>query len=281
MKKKILSLVLAFVVVLPCMFVLTACDLLGHKCDMKTEWSTSETHHWHECKSEECDLVGSHGEHDWNDGVVTTEATATEDGVKTFTCEVCGRTKTEVIESTSTARTTVTESEWNTIFDTLFDNDVTIVSTDPNGDVSTYKYSLPIIYTDTFYYDADTDEKLGTVEFYYVKDGSNYYEYSHYGNFAEGDWDREEITENSFNDQMSLGGFWDCLVFNEFTYNSTTGKYETAVLEVAGVSFTNFSVSFENGVLTSVTCELNGQLASMVFDYSDLELSAPETFDEV
>ena len=35
--------------------------------------------------------------HTWNDGVVTTEPTCTEAGVKTFTCTGCGETKTEAI----------------------------------------------------------------------------------------------------------------------------------------------------------------------------------------
>ena len=37
--------------------------------------------------------------HTWNDGVVTTPATCTEAGVKTYTCTVCGATKTEAIEA--------------------------------------------------------------------------------------------------------------------------------------------------------------------------------------
>jgi len=38
--------------------------------------------------------------HSWNDGEITKPATETEDGVKTFTCTVCGATKTEVIPAT-------------------------------------------------------------------------------------------------------------------------------------------------------------------------------------
>jgi len=38
--------------------------------------------------------------HIWNDGVVTTPATATTPGVKTFTCTVCGATRTETIPAT-------------------------------------------------------------------------------------------------------------------------------------------------------------------------------------
>ena len=35
--------------------------------------------------------------HTWNDGVVTTEATCTTEGVKTYTCTVCSETKTEAV----------------------------------------------------------------------------------------------------------------------------------------------------------------------------------------
>ena len=38
--------------------------------------------------------------HTWDKGIVTTEATCTEDGVKTYTCTVCGETKTEAIAAT-------------------------------------------------------------------------------------------------------------------------------------------------------------------------------------
>ena len=37
------------------------------------------------------------GEHQWNEGTVTKEPTATETGIKTFTCTVCSATKTEDI----------------------------------------------------------------------------------------------------------------------------------------------------------------------------------------
>ena len=38
--------------------------------------------------------------HDWDDGVVTTPATCTENGVKTYTCKRCKTTKTETIDKT-------------------------------------------------------------------------------------------------------------------------------------------------------------------------------------
>ena len=37
--------------------------------------------------------------HDWDEGVITTEPTCTKDGVKTYTCKDCKTTKTEVLEA--------------------------------------------------------------------------------------------------------------------------------------------------------------------------------------
>ena len=39
-------------------------------------------------------------EHNWDAGKVTTAATCTTDGVKTYTCSICGETKTETIKAT-------------------------------------------------------------------------------------------------------------------------------------------------------------------------------------
>ncbi len=88
------------------------------------EWKHDETNHWQECsvchdiidKAEhtyashkcedtatctkaECGYVKPAGQHSWNDGEVTTPATCTTDGVKTYTCKVCSETKTEPIKA--------------------------------------------------------------------------------------------------------------------------------------------------------------------------------------
>ena len=92
----------------------------GHK----YEWKHDETNHWQECsvchdiidKAEhtyashkcedsatctkaECGYVKPAGQHNWDEGKVTTPATCTTDGVKTFTCKVCSETKTETIKA--------------------------------------------------------------------------------------------------------------------------------------------------------------------------------------
>lgn len=66
------------------------------------DWHADDTHHWHECTYPDCSLSdnsqkGGYEEHKWNSGIITVPATEENDGVKTFTCTVCGKTKTESI----------------------------------------------------------------------------------------------------------------------------------------------------------------------------------------
>ncbi len=91
----------------------------------ETAWESDGTNHWHVCKyceakvgveahkggtancteQAKCSVCGTaYGEldktaHKWNDGVVTKEATCMVDGVKTYTCTLCGDTKTEAIKA--------------------------------------------------------------------------------------------------------------------------------------------------------------------------------------
>ena len=73
---------------------------LGHK------WGA-----WTELDGEQhqrvCERDSSHvekAEHVWDEGEVTTEPTATKDGVRTHTCKDCGATKTESIPATGSAQ---------------------------------------------------------------------------------------------------------------------------------------------------------------------------------
>ena len=64
------------------------------------EWTAEETvenKHYRECKCGEVET----GDCSFDDGVVTKEPTHFEEGVKTYTCTECGRTKTETIEKTT------------------------------------------------------------------------------------------------------------------------------------------------------------------------------------
>ncbi len=60
-------------------------------------WTSDGENHWHVCEVCEIVLEESKAAHTFGDGEITTPATCKEEGVKTFTCEVCGKTKTESV----------------------------------------------------------------------------------------------------------------------------------------------------------------------------------------
>ena len=80
----------------------------------KDTWSYDNEYHWHEFA---CGTRMDLAEHTWDEGKVTTPATCTEAGVKTFTCKVCQTTKTEPIKATDhsyeTTWTTDGTSHWH------------------------------------------------------------------------------------------------------------------------------------------------------------------------
>ena len=62
------------------------------------DWQSDETNHWKEYSC--CHVHADEGSHQWNAGEVTTPATCTAAGEKTFTCTDCGRTKKETVNAT-------------------------------------------------------------------------------------------------------------------------------------------------------------------------------------
>ncbi len=79
-------------------------------------WTSNETWHWHECINAMCSEKDSMAAHVWNDGEVTTEATCAQDGVKTYTCTICGnQSKTEKIsgENNHSFSSTWSSDSWH------------------------------------------------------------------------------------------------------------------------------------------------------------------------
>lgn len=61
-------------------------------------WQSNEDKHWKEYPC--CDVRADEGNHQWNDGEMTTAATCTTAGEKTYTCSVCSATRTETVSAT-------------------------------------------------------------------------------------------------------------------------------------------------------------------------------------
>ena len=71
------------------------------------EWQSDGNNHWKEYSC--CGAEVDRGPHDWDNGQVTTQPTCTNAGEKTFTCNECGRKKTEQIDATGHSW----KQEWN------------------------------------------------------------------------------------------------------------------------------------------------------------------------
>ena len=62
----------------------------------------SKSHHCTRCDSKkDITEIPASGKHTWNNGVITKPATIAEEGIKTYTCTVCGVTRTETIAKLS------------------------------------------------------------------------------------------------------------------------------------------------------------------------------------
>ena len=80
----------------------TTCNVCGyvraaHTHAASAEWGKDATNHWHECTVSGCNEQLDKAAHTWDEGTVTTKATFTSDGEKTYTCTVCEKTKTETV----------------------------------------------------------------------------------------------------------------------------------------------------------------------------------------
>lgn len=80
----------------------TTCNVCGyaraaHVHAAATAWSKDATNHWHVCTASGCEEKLDTAAHTWNAGEITTPATFTSDGVKTYTCTVCEKAKTETV----------------------------------------------------------------------------------------------------------------------------------------------------------------------------------------
>ena len=105
--KKIISALLAVCTCLSVGAMLASCGDESHTHTYKTEWTYDTTHHWHDCEGEACIEVSDKAEHVWDEGRITTEATASVSGEKTYTCTVCQATKGE-----SFAFAGISEEKW-------------------------------------------------------------------------------------------------------------------------------------------------------------------------
>lgn len=94
-KKSIAAFIFAICLVMPAILLFAACGKTEHT--FSSEWSTTDSQHWHACTDENCDEKSDLGDHNfvW---VVKTEAGVHTDRVETGTCSICQYQKDRTIE---------------------------------------------------------------------------------------------------------------------------------------------------------------------------------------
>ena len=95
-KKTIIMMVLAFCLVVPAMFLFSACGKHSH--NAAAEWSSDENYHWHACEDENCTEQLDKAEHTWGEWTLIEASTCTEKGTEERTCAVCDHKETRQLE---------------------------------------------------------------------------------------------------------------------------------------------------------------------------------------
>lgn len=280
MKKRILSLIFALFMIVPCCFALTACGSEPkHTCEFANTWTKNETHHWHKCKDENCKEIADKAEHSWNDGEITTPATSSAKGVKTYTCTICKQTKTEEVDYVPTK--TMTEAEWTTALSFAEITNYSASSTSSGNE--NFMMSVKVDGNKVYYKQIQYPEiSASGADYYtediYVKNGTNYSYYSKRS--VDGSWvDQTAGNSNSTIEsmfyQVQPSGTFMMFEYNQFTYNTETGKYECASITIEGMTISNISLEFEDGRIVSGLFTMDGVVLTYLISYEPCTVTVP------
>ena len=89
-------------------------EATGHT--FSDHWSSDELQHWQAATCEHTAERIKVADHIWGPGAITVQPTSTTKGVMTYTCTVCGRTKTEEVEPSEHQHTFSTNWAGNTTY---------------------------------------------------------------------------------------------------------------------------------------------------------------------
>lgn len=270
MKKfsKIFGMIMCALVLVVSGGFLTACNG-KHTCSWETAWQYDETYHWHECEDDKCDKTSEKLEHEWGEGVVTTPATPTSNGVKTYTCE-CGKTKTEDVVYVS--RKTITQEEWRSAlsFEDKDNYTYSEATSETLNSPIVRKYKNGVIH----YKQIATLSGSVAEEKYFEKtvvdSQTKYYEYG----YTTGTWTRKSINTDKYIDELPAITP-DIYQYNNFSYDDKTEMYKRESQSFYDHTRTNLCFKFEDGLLTYMSYVKDGVTYVSTFSYNDAYVTLP------
>ena len=266
MKKKILSMFMMLCFILPCICMLSACDLSHHEHEYGEKWMSNSTHHWQVCKN--CDNQIHKSEHEWDDGVVTTQPSPAGDGVRTFTCEVCGKTKTEAEPYVYVS--VVNFAEWQSAVALQSKNKVSVIIRIGDNETTVTKDGSIVYVLENDAYGITTKEEFASNQ------TTNDYLYS---NTQDG-WVRQLTFVDAFETRLNKLNL-SVFNFSDFEYDDASRTYKKGSLEVGDDVYTELEFTFVDKQVTSFTAKLNGVPVSYSVSYSNISLILPSSFTPI
>lgn len=271
----VMSLVLA-VLMLAAGVLFVACDEgeeepPAHTHTWSTEWSGDEDSHWHACTGEGCTAIADEALHTWDEGEVTTPATYDAAGVRTYTCEVCGREREEAIaqleHTYATEWTYDDDNHWHACTDEGYtDLKADVAAHDwGDGEVTTpATYDAPGVRTYTCECGATKTEDIAQLVHTYADEYSYTSTHHWYACVDEG-----YNQEPGDNDYAFLRKDEAYHVFGEGVL-SEDGTYKTYTCEDCGYSKTSQIVTVEAGESVILQSTEDSKTSSDISLYPDI-----------
>ena len=217
----------------------------AHTHEEAEEYENDEVYHWIPCVDEDCDFTYNKVAHTWGTGEVTTNPTASNDGVMSYLCTVCKRLKQEPVKYNPNP--TVTTQQWQDAFElTKFNNVVAtlVESVEYDGIVSKQEYKIyanqELIYLTMTVYENNVEKQ-------YM---GKYQDGNYLWSFSDKEQKIEDVEPTISRDVMKPtailtdNGF-DKLkdLYQSFIYNEATGYYEANDVTIEGMFYGYKSVA--------------------------------------
>ena len=236
-----------------------------------TEWSSDGESHWHACTGEGCTAIADEALHTWDEGEVTTPATYDAAGVRTYTCEVCGREREEAIAQLqhhySTEWTYDDDNHWHACTDEGYEDLKADVAEHDwgDGEVTTpATYDAPGVRTYTCECGATKTEDIAQLVHTYADEYSYTSTHHWYACVDEG-----YNQEPGDNDYAFLRKDEAYHVFGEGVL-SEDGTYKTYTCEDCGYSKTSQIVTVEAGESVILQSTEDSKTSSDISLYPDI-----------
>ena len=261
-KKTLLTFVFAICLMIPAMFLLTAC---GHSHKATEKWVSDATYHWHACEDENCKEQLEKTEHTWGEWTETKASTCTEKGTEESTCSVCGHKGTRELALAEHEYTYTYNSSTCTIIAPTEETEGKMLLKCNNCDHKEQIFVYPVISNENYVYNCTNVNNNGWKFSYTLKD--EYYTNNQVSNDIKVMTRRFDIDVDLFEDNLGC----NLIELREtetndtmsFSYNFTApGKYYIAMKD------SSTTKAFQSITFTSATGEATSLSSMFVYNES-------------